>query len=60
MWRIPEKSLMTLAILGGSLGSLFGIYIMRHKTKKKKFTLGVPLVLVVHIILILMSIDRIL
>lgn len=49
-WRIPEKSLMTLAIIGGSLGSLIGIYSMRHKTQKKLFAVGIPLILVLQIL----------
>lgn len=50
-WRISEKSLMTLAIIGGSLGSLIGMYFFRHKTHKRKFTVGLPLILVMQIIL---------
>ena len=49
-WRIPEKSLMTLAIFGGSLGSLIGMHVMRHKTQKKKFTFGIPVILVLQIL----------
>lgn len=49
-WRIPEKSLMTLAIIGGSLGSLIGMHVMRHKTQKKKFTFGIPVILVLQIL----------
>ena len=52
MWRIPERTLMTVAALGGSLGSLMGMYLFRHKTKHRKFTLGVPLLLVLHLILL--------
>ena len=51
-WRIPEKSLMTLAIIGGSLGCFLGMYVMRHKTQKKKFTVGVPVILILQVILI--------
>lgn len=51
-WRIPEKSLMTLAIIGGSIGCLVGMYVMRHKTQKKKFTVGVPVILILQVILI--------
>lgn len=52
MWRIPEQTLMTVAGLGGSLGSLIGMYLFRHKTKHRKFTIGVPLFLVLHLILL--------
>lgn len=48
-WRIPERTLMTVAALGGSLGSLLGMELFRHKTKHLKFTLGIPALLVLHI-----------
>ena len=48
-WRIPEATLMTVAALGGSIGSLLGIYTVRHKTKHIKFTLGIPLILAVQL-----------
>ena len=41
-WRIPEDTLIWLAIAGGSIGALLGIYLFRHKTQHKKFTLGIP------------------
>ena len=43
--RIPEATLMTVAVLGGSVGSLLGMYTVRHKTKHPKFTIGIPLLL---------------
>ena len=48
-WRIPEVTLMTVAALGGSVGSLIGMYTVRHKTKHPKFTLGIPLILAVQL-----------
>ena len=45
-WRIRESTLMLVAALGGSVGSLLGMYAVRHKTKHLKFTLGIPLILV--------------
>lgn len=51
-WRIPEATLMGIAAIGGSLGSLIGMYHFRHKTKHKKFTIGVPLLLALHIVLL--------
>lgn len=48
-WRIPEATLMWVAALGGSVGSLLGMYTVRHKTKHPKFTVGIPLILVVQI-----------
>lgn len=47
-WRVPEATLMTAAALGGSLGALLGMYAFRHKTRHRKFTLGVPLLLAVQ------------
>ena len=38
-WRIPERTLLLLAALGGSVGSLLGMYLFHHKTKHQKFTL---------------------
>lgn len=51
LWRIPESTLLTSAVLGGSIGALAGMYTFRHKTKHLKFTLGVPLILIVQIAL---------
>lgn len=50
LWRIPEATLLLVAILGGSIGSLLGMYIFRHKTKHLKFTVGIPVILVLQII----------
>ena len=52
LWRIPEATLMTVAALGGSIGSLIGMYTVRHKTKHLKFTLGIPLILAVQVVLV--------
>ena len=49
LWRIPESTLMTVALLGGSIGSLAGMYTVRHKTKHLKFTVGIPVILVLQI-----------
>ena len=49
LWRIPEATLFAVAILGGSLGSLAGMYAVRHKTKHLKFTIGMPLILAVQV-----------
>ena len=49
LWRTPESSLMTVALLGGSIGSLLGMYTVRHKTKHLKFTVGIPVILVLQI-----------
>lgn len=50
-WRIPESTLMSIAFIGGSIGSLIGMYTFRHKTRHPKFTLGIPLIIAFQIIL---------
>lgn len=51
-WRIPEATLMGIAAIGGSLGSLIGMYLFRHKTRHPKFTVGIPVLLAIHAVLI--------
>lgn len=51
LWRIPEATLMAVAVIGGSLGSLLGMQLVRHKTKHLKFALGIPLILAIQIVL---------
>ena len=51
-WRIPERTLLGSAILGGSLGAITGMYLFRHKTKHSKFTIGIPVILIIQIIVI--------
>lgn len=48
-WRIPEATLMGIAAMGGSIGSLMGMYTFRHKTLHKKFTIGIPAILILQI-----------
>ena len=50
LWRIPERTLIAVAALGGSLGVLLGMHTFRHKTKDWKFTFGVPMILAIQII----------
>ena len=49
LWRIPEATLMPVAAIGGSIGSLIGMYTFRHKTRHVKFTLGIPAILAVQV-----------
>lgn len=51
-WRIPEKSLLLLASIGGSLGAAAGMRFWRHKTLHPQFKWGVPLILLFHLALI--------
>ena len=48
--RIPEATLMLIAAAGGSLGSLAGMYLVRHKTRHIKFTVGIPTILALQIV----------
>ena len=54
LWRIPERVLLLVAFFGGSLGSLLGMYIARHKTKHLKFTFLLPMFLLIHGVLLLL------
>ena len=53
LWRIPEATLIGVAALGGSIGSLIGMYTVRHKTKHLKFTWGIPLILALQVVLVI-------
>lgn len=48
-WRIPEKKLLLTAFLGGALGAFLAMFIIRHKIRKRKFKILVPLFLVLQI-----------
>ena len=50
LWRIRESTLLLIAVIGGSIGALAGMYTFRHKTKHLKFTLGIPIILVLQIV----------
>lgn len=54
LWRIPEKVLLGSALLGGSLGALLGMYTFRHKTRHRRFSVGLPLIFIAQAILILL------
>ena len=54
LWRIPESTLFLVAAIGGSIGSLLGMYTFRHKTKHIKFTLGMPLILALQILAVVL------
>lgn len=51
-WRIPEKTLLWLAVLGGTLGALLGMKVWHHKTLHKKFKYGIPTILILQLIII--------
>ena len=49
-WRIPESTLLLLAVIGGSLGAWLGLKVWRHKTQHKKFYIGIPMILTLHFV----------
>ena len=53
LWRIPERTFLIFALLGGSVGCLGGMYAVRHKTKHISFTAGIPVILTLQIVLII-------
>lgn len=58
LWRIPEATLMSAALMGGSIGCLIGMYTIRHKTKHMKFVIGIPVILAVQIGLVIWILVR--
>ena len=50
-WRVPEKTLFLLPLLGGSIGALLGMRVFRHKTKHWYFVWGVPAILLAQLAL---------
>lgn len=57
-WRIPESTLLLLALLGGSIGAWLGIKVWRHKTLHKKFYIGIPLIIITQVALILFQVSQ--
>lgn len=53
-WRIPESKLILIALLGGSIGVLFGMKKFRHKTKHVKFYIGIPVIFFIQIVMTVM------
>ncbi|MBQ9882869.1 MAG: DUF1294 domain-containing protein [Bacteroidaceae bacterium] len=51
-WRIREAALLTLAVLGGSIGAWLGMIVWHHKTQHKKFKYGIPAIIIVQAIII--------
>lgn len=52
-WRISENTLIGLALIGGSVGALLGMRCFHHKTRKKKFSVGIPLIFILQIGMVL-------
>ncbi len=52
-WRIPEMTLLSIAVIGGSVGAWIGMKVWHHKTMHKKFKYGIPLILLAQIAIVL-------
>lgn len=52
-FRVPEATLFTIALIGGSIGSIAGMYFFRHKTRHWYFVYGMPAILILQIALVL-------
>lgn len=48
-WRVPEATLILSAVLGGGIGALAGMLLFRHKTRKPKFTVGIPIIMAMQL-----------
>jgi len=57
--RVSEATLLTLAILGGSIGALLGMKVWHHKTLHKKFKYGIPLILTAQIVLLVLLLSNV-
>lgn len=53
-FRIPEATLFTVALIGGSIGSILGMYTFRHKTRHPRFVYGMPAILILQIVLLVL------
>lgn len=58
-WRVKEWTFVVLSISGGSIGVLIGMVVFRHKTSKKKFYIGIPIIYLANIAVIYMILNRI-
>jgi uncharacterized membrane protein YsdA (DUF1294 family) len=58
IWRIHEKTLFLIAILGGSIGSNIGMRLFRHKTKHWYFVFGMPAILIIQLVIIFLVLGK--
>ncbi len=58
VWRTPERNFFVVSLLGGSIGCWAGMYLFRHKTQHVKFTVGIPVILLVQIALVLWVVSK--
>ena len=52
-WRYKEVYLLGMCFVGGAIGGFLAMYLFRHKTKKKVFVIGLPLIIIIHLFIIL-------
>ena len=57
-WRVPEKNLFAVSLLGGAVGTLISMLLFRHKTKHKRFMIGIPLIILAQISLFVLLIIK--
>ena len=57
-WRIPEATLLGLAVIGGSIGAWLGMKVWHHKTMHKKFQFGIPLILIIQLAIVIWLYSR--
>ena len=57
-WRISERTIFVLAVLGGSPGVLLGMKAFRHKTLHKRFSVGIPALMILQLLIIIFLIYR--
>lgn len=57
-WRIKESTLLTMGLIGGSIGGIAGMYTFRHKTQKPKFVILFPTMLILQIIIAIYLITK--
>lgn len=57
-WRVKENTLFFIALIGGSIGSVLGMYFFHHKTKHFRFVYGMPLILLLQVLLIIYLLRR--
>ena len=49
LWRIPEATLLGIAVFGGSIGAWCGMHIFHHKTRKPRFYVGIPVIFLIQL-----------
>ena len=50
-WRTGEAALVGLAVIGGSVGALAAMLLVRHKTRHRQFTIGIPAILLLQLLI---------